>query len=531
MERNVVSTPAVVGGLLYAGGQDGLFVCLVAETGAIRWSFQSGGMILSSPLVHDGSVYFTSYDGHLYALDAVSGEERWRFLIDGSEFIPSPAYWDGQVVIATGDIDGGFLYGVHEDDGSPLWRHQVAGSIGGTPTIVDGIAYFGSDDGYAYAFNIIEEERVFRENTGKLIRASAAVFDGAAYYGNRLGLLFALDAASGEQRWQFDTGDWVDSSPSFLDGVIYVGTKHRKLYVLNAADASVIWEFNIGASITTTPIVEGGVVYFAARDGFVYAVGGTESAGGIVTAGDERPVDVPLELTVAGERYLFDRLVRPDVEQLDRLAEVGTMTVYTRDGEGSGPIYVFIDDRNDEEEEKSILVRYLPEHAGVESAECASESLGAAAILTDGESTFAFAGFESDFVVDDLTMIVPESPVGPIYARDPAAFEELFVVGESGDLHRFVLLNAEGLPRRYFGLVPFGGQIFTFSGDATDEASGSSLARIGCSGPFPLFADASDAAGSHPRVYALVNGRYLSFDEVKPEPPESAAAPARAYAA
>jgi outer membrane protein assembly factor BamB len=64
----VYSSPAVVGGLVYVGSYYNWKVyCLNAVTGALVWSYTTGGMVDSSPAVVNGVVYVGSYDGKVYA--------------------------------------------------------------------------------------------------------------------------------------------------------------------------------------------------------------------------------------------------------------------------------------------------------------------------------------------------------------------------------------------------------------------------------------------------------------------------------
>lgn len=89
--------PAVAGGSLYAGSDDGFLYCLDAASGALRWRFQaalSGRKVLGNkrlisvwpvrgaPVVADGVVYFAAgiwpFEGvSVYALDAGTGAVRW----------------------------------------------------------------------------------------------------------------------------------------------------------------------------------------------------------------------------------------------------------------------------------------------------------------------------------------------------------------------------------------------------------------------------------------------------------------------
>jgi outer membrane protein assembly factor BamB len=96
------STPAVVDGRLYVGGDDSHMYCLDARTGKTIWSFAAKRAVWSSPCVVDGKVLFGSYDGFLYMLDAASGREVWRADL-GGPVLSTPCIVDGWIWIGSGD--------------------------------------------------------------------------------------------------------------------------------------------------------------------------------------------------------------------------------------------------------------------------------------------------------------------------------------------------------------------------------------------------------------------------------------------
>jgi outer membrane protein assembly factor BamB len=49
---------------------------LEASTGALLWSYATGGMVESSPAVANGVVYVGSDDGNVYAFGLKKGRER-----------------------------------------------------------------------------------------------------------------------------------------------------------------------------------------------------------------------------------------------------------------------------------------------------------------------------------------------------------------------------------------------------------------------------------------------------------------------
>jgi outer membrane protein assembly factor BamB len=72
------TNPLVINDTVYAGNRDGAFYALDANTGALRWSYQTGGPILFSAAYQGNTVYFASNDAHAYALDAQTGELVWK---------------------------------------------------------------------------------------------------------------------------------------------------------------------------------------------------------------------------------------------------------------------------------------------------------------------------------------------------------------------------------------------------------------------------------------------------------------------
>ena len=75
----VISSPAVVNGVVYVGSTDGNFYAIDAASGTVKWKLATKAWEVSSAAVDSGVVFFISYDGNFYALDAATGPEKWRF--------------------------------------------------------------------------------------------------------------------------------------------------------------------------------------------------------------------------------------------------------------------------------------------------------------------------------------------------------------------------------------------------------------------------------------------------------------------
>jgi outer membrane protein assembly factor BamB len=69
---------AVVGDSLYYGSSNSdKIVCLDAGTGAVNWQYFTGGPVRFAPAVDGGNVYAGSDDGYVYCLDAANGTKLW----------------------------------------------------------------------------------------------------------------------------------------------------------------------------------------------------------------------------------------------------------------------------------------------------------------------------------------------------------------------------------------------------------------------------------------------------------------------
>lgn len=66
------------------------------------WKFKTENVVDSSPAISGGIVYFGSDEGHLYAVDIKTGQEKWRFKTE-DEVSSSPAISGGIVYFGSRD--------------------------------------------------------------------------------------------------------------------------------------------------------------------------------------------------------------------------------------------------------------------------------------------------------------------------------------------------------------------------------------------------------------------------------------------
>jgi len=135
----VRGAPAVAdGSLVFAtGAPDNRIVALDDSTGALQWQAGpfTGADFVSSPAIDGGAVYVGGQDGNLYARRLDTGGVLWTATI-GSAIISSPAVSNGIVYAGAGDNK---LYAYDADTGAAKWNQTFGAPVGGSPAIANGL--------------------------------------------------------------------------------------------------------------------------------------------------------------------------------------------------------------------------------------------------------------------------------------------------------------------------------------------------------------------------------------------------------
>ncbi len=273
-----LSSPVVANGAVYFGSGDGNLYALDAETGDVRWKFQTGDVVHASPAYGAGTLYFGSWDSYFYAVDASTGKEKWRF--HGGEdplvhnqvgFQSSPTIVDG--VVYTGCRDSN-LYAFDAATGAEKWHFNNQGSwVISSPVVIKGKVVFAtSDSSLFHALEASTGKPIYKQDTKAYVFSSPAVAGDVVYTGVLNGTLEARDLNTGELLWDFRTeasrqnpGWLLSAGRKFNDATLYV-SGWRELGL-----AAVDRQFTLG-SIASSPLIVNGVVYVGSTDGYMYAL-------------------------------------------------------------------------------------------------------------------------------------------------------------------------------------------------------------------------------------------------------------------
>jgi outer membrane protein assembly factor BamB len=308
-------------GMVYELNKDGYLYALDVSTGNVVWKYKGPGPLMfpGNPTVADGKVYATtgqaaSYTGErseseFACLDAYTGSIIWKLPIEAFAPRESVAIAYGNLYLIPGDVTtavdsiSGEEYSTINQIWAigtstwPMWRHDPAhsaigqsgpanltlrwkfttgGAVVSSPSIADGIAYFGSQDKNIYAVNARDGSFIWKFTTQDSIKSSPAVVNGKVYTGTDDGYAYCLDAYNGSLIWKTFAGGAIPanfaaavilrSSPTVVGGKVYVGSLDNKTYALDANNGNITWTFQTQGYITSSPAVVDGAVYIISQE-------------------------------------------------------------------------------------------------------------------------------------------------------------------------------------------------------------------------------------------------------------------------
>ena len=236
-----------------------------------------------------GLVFFGAVDGHIYAVSIEDGQDLggWKRAVrndpaqDPQPIIGAPVLAQlistevGPSTMVLVVSEDGNLYAFAADTGEELpWSpFRTEAKIWSTPTVQNGIAYFGSQDHNVYAVDLRDGSELWRYRTGGAIVGSPLLFQGRIYVGSFDKKLYALDADDGELEWEFESQNWFWSSP-VTDGVtIFAPSMDGFVYALDPGDPAsgeakeALWRHNMESPIVSTPVLVPLGLVVAAVDG------------------------------------------------------------------------------------------------------------------------------------------------------------------------------------------------------------------------------------------------------------------------
>jgi hypothetical protein len=270
------------------------------------------------------------------------------------------------------------------------------------------------------------------------------------------------------------------------------------------------------------------------------------------------PAELPREIQVQGIRYSFDLEVDVETQSLVQIDVVQTP-------ETTLNIFVSPDDQVDPNGPVArvyaasvgtgVVARYISEApitstGAVEITAACSAEANAQTFSTTFENqryTYTFASIETNISIEELrtatTAALGNIPLADdgreilVRAAGYPGLGEVFLV--NGDqLERYVALNAVGLPVTFNDLI-FAETRFRYEAQVSTTITETAFRRIGCSGPFPLYAPVEQAEAGIPlttaftvidtRVYQFIATQIVIAPTGQAPPPPAVVAPPPGY--
>jgi outer membrane protein assembly factor BamB len=227
-EGQVISSPIVVGNIVYVGSNDSKMYALHAKTGELIWEYKTNGKVNSTPLVSQGKVMFLCFDGYFYALDKDTGKLAWKFKTGGESTFNVKDYYNGEFK-------------------PDFWDFYLSSAIE-----KEGTVFFGSSDANMYALDIETGKKKWNYKTGGSIHSSPAISGNSLVVGSWDSKIYSLDVSTGKELWFYQTEKdlkeyiWlgIQASPSIRNNTVYVGSRDAKMYAFNLISGDTIWTKN-----------------------------------------------------------------------------------------------------------------------------------------------------------------------------------------------------------------------------------------------------------------------------------------------
>jgi outer membrane protein assembly factor BamB len=322
------SGTAAAYGILYATNKDGCIYAFNTNNGSLAWKYQGPGTMIfpGMPTVADGKVYVTSGQNASFGdetgasefacLDAFTGKPIWKLPIEAFAPRESVAIAYGNLYLIPSDVtkavdsitgseystkgqiwaigttspqlgNGSWPMFRHDPERSSIgqggpsnlslvWKFPTNGAVMSSPSVVDGVVYFGSQDKNIYAVNALSGTLIWNFTTLDAIESSPAIANGKVCTGGEDGYVYCLDAYNGNFLWKtfvngslpitFGAAVMLRSSPAIVDNKVYVGSLDGNLYVLDLNNGTIEWKFKTSGLITSSPTVAGGAVYIVSEE-------------------------------------------------------------------------------------------------------------------------------------------------------------------------------------------------------------------------------------------------------------------------
>lgn len=291
---------------VYIATENNKILSYDAATGNKNWEININGYSAGVPLLYNKKLYVITNFGYLYSIDILRGE-IYNEKNTGYSCTKSLAAADGRVFVASNkmyafdttlseiwNFDPGIscttsptvkndnvyfcadkkCYSVTASGGNSNWSSTFPSTLNSSPSVSNGVVYFGCDDNVLYALNESDGTQKWTYITSDNIYSSPAVYGGMSLVGSDDFGIYCVDTTSGKLRWQYQTAERVKSSPTiheFTNSVL-IGSYDFNLYSIDFVTGKLNWKYPTGGLVKSSPVVYENYIYFTSFDRYLYCV-------------------------------------------------------------------------------------------------------------------------------------------------------------------------------------------------------------------------------------------------------------------
>lgn len=281
-------TPAVEAGYVYAAGADGDIAKFDISNGKQAWRVNAGEKLSGGVGVGGSLVMVGTTSGVVYAYD-ISGKLQWKSMLS-SEVLSAPVYFDGLVIVRTGDSR---IYGINANDGSRKWVYDRTGPAlalrSSAGVVVDGGAVYAgfaggklisirADNGKLMWEASVAQPKGVTEIERIADITSLPVIDGPLVYAVAYqGRIAAVDRATGRILWNREISSL--NGLSALDARLFVSHYLGSVYALDYASGKTFWrQGELKYRNLTVPVPLENWVAVGDVEGYVHFLGREDGA-------------------------------------------------------------------------------------------------------------------------------------------------------------------------------------------------------------------------------------------------------------
>lgn len=310
------SSPALAGGVLFAGDNAGNVTAIDPQTGRTLWHYQAANPIMSAPIVYGNAVIVGEGDENspqgsspshpitvgappsaIIALDRKTGAVLWKVRLRGSG-MPTPAIIDGVLVHHDG---AGHVIGIDPGTGRVLYDrnlHSLASMVAALPMPGGRFVTTGVDSNAVWMLNAKDGSVVWKSAFSPLASGLGdcpPVTDGARIYCNyvmppssatpvqteRINVFraYALDAKTGKKLWDVLLQKGMlpkrneAAIPLLARGTLYMGSSVSPyVHAIDPQTGRIKWRIQTHGPVKGGIVEAGGTLYFGDYGGYLWAI-------------------------------------------------------------------------------------------------------------------------------------------------------------------------------------------------------------------------------------------------------------------